>query len=50
MTDCDYIETQGYKKKLNNNSFNNNDVQGIIVLTLVLTIIYLSYCQTEKIF
>ena len=48
MTDCDYIETQGYKKKLNNNSFNNNDVQGIIVLTLVLTIIYLSYCQTEK--
>ena len=48
MVNCNYIQKEGYKQKLNNNSFNNNDIQGLFVLTIILSIIYMSYCQVDN--
>ena len=40
-SNCNYIKKQGYPLKYNNNSFNSNDIQGFIMLTLFMIFIVL---------
>ena len=48
MTNCDYIKTQGYSKKKNNNSFNNNDVQGLFLLISLISFIAIFILQIHN--
>nr|QFG74435.1 MAG: aspartyl/asparaginyl beta-hydroxylase [Megaviridae environmental sample] len=38
--DCRFIKEEGYPKKLNNNTFNSNDKEGMILLILLMALFY----------
>lgn len=48
MTGCDYNKKEGYSKKYNNNSFNDNDIQGLCLLISILSIFFITLFQLNN--